>query len=342
MFHFFNNKKQQYDFIGIGDMVTDAFIDLAEAFVEDTKGADGMERKNICMTFGDKIPYKSVTVIPAVGNATNASVSAARLGLKSAFVTNIGDDRFGEDCVDVLKKEGVGTEFIKVNKGAKSNYHYVLMFQEERTILVKHEEYEYVLPEIGEPKCVYLSSMGAKSLPFHAVLEKYFNEHPNVKLVFQPGTYQMKFGKEALAGIYKRADLFFCNREEAQRILRTEENDPKKLLEMMHALGPKIVAITDGPAGAYVYDGGNGKAYFMPIYPDPKPPVSRTGAGDSFSSTFTVAILLGKSVEEALRWGPINSMSVVQHIGARAGLLTRPQLEKYLAVAPEGYKAREI
>jgi len=35
-------------------------------------------------------------------------------------------------------------------------------------------------------------------------------------------------------------------------------------------------------------------------------------------------------------------MNVVQHIGAQAGLLTREQLLKHLADAPEMYKAQKI
>lgn len=107
-------------------------------------------------------------------------------------------------------------------------------------------------------------------------------------------------------------------------------------MQMLHAKGPKIVSVSDGPKGAYASDGTN--MWSMRTYPDPKPPYERTGAGDAFSGTFTVALALGKSVPEALQWGPINSMSVVQQIGARAGLLTRQQLEEYLAKAPEDYK----
>jgi len=78
------------------------------------------------------------------------------------------------------------------------------------------------------------------------------------------------------------------------------------------------------------------------MYPDPAPPVDRTGAGDSFSSTFTSAIALGLSPEEALAWGPVNSMSVVQNIGAQAGLLTKDQLQTYLDQRPAEYVARKI
>jgi len=327
---------KNYDFIAIGDIVTDAFIKIKEATVED--GADGGTK--ICMRFGDKIPYEDVFIIPAVGNSSNASVSASRLGLKSALVTNLGGDYYGKECLDVLKKEKVGTEFIKIQKNKKTNYHYVLLFNEERTILIKHEDFKYALPKIGSPKWIYLSSAGPGSLNFHLEIEKYLNKHPEIKLAFQPGTYQIKFGASALAGIYKRANLFFCNKEEAQRILGIKEDDIKKLLNGIHNLGPKIVVITNGKRGAYLFD--NNKAWFMPPYPDPKPPINRTGAGDAFSSTFTVAILLGKSIEEALRWGPVNSMSVTQQMGARAGLLSRKKLEELLKQAPADYKPRLI
>jgi len=331
-----NLFNKNYDFIAIGDIVTDAFIKIKEATVED--GADGAQK--ICLRFGDKIPYEDVYIIPAVGNSSNAAVSASRLGLKSALVTNLGDDYYGKECLDVLKKERVGTNFVKINKGKRTNYHYVLLFNEERTILIKHEEFEYSLPKIGSPKWIYLSSAGPGSLPFHSIIEKYLNEHPEINLAFQPGTYQIKFGAAALAGIYKRAGLFFCNREESQRILGIREDDIKKLLAGIHNLGPKIVAITDGKKGAYLYDGE--KMWFMPPYPDPKPPINRTGAGDAFSSTFTVAILLGKSILEALRWGPVNSMSVTQDMGARAGLLSREKLEELLEKAPPDYQPKLI
>jgi ribokinase len=322
--------------VGIGDIVVDAFVKLKEATIEG--GVGGF--KKICMRFGDKIPYEDAIIVPAVGNSVNASVAASRLGLKSAVVTNVGEDHFGKECFDVLKNEKVGTEFAKINKNKKTNYHYVLTYGAERTILIKHEEYDYTLPALNEPKCVYLSSLGGNSLAFHSQIEKYLNEHSSAKVVFQPGTFQIQFGKDALKGIYRRTDLFFCNKQEAQKILETKEEDFKELIQMIHGLGPKIVSITDGVNGAYASDGKD--VWFLPIYPDPKPPTNRTGAGDAFSSTFAVAILLGKSVEEALMWGPVNSMSVVQQTGARAGLLTREQLEDFLKKAPLYYQPKKI
>lgn len=326
-----------YDFLGIGDIATDAFIHLKEASVH----CDiNKEKCQICMRFGDKIPYDEVYVMPAVGNSANASVAAARLGLKTALLSNIGDDYHGNECIDVLKKENIGTEFIKKHADKKTSYHYVLWFDDDRTILIKHQEYEYSLPDINKPRWVYLSSLGATSLSFHGALQKYFMQNPEVRLAFQPGTYQIKLGKDEMQFFYKRAEVFICNKDEAQRILEIETEDIRKLLKMTHDLGPKIVVITDGPKGAYAYTGSD--AYFMPLYPDPRPPLERTGAGDAFSSTFTSALALGLSLENALLWAPINSMSVVQEVGARIGLLTREKLEEYLKNAPENYKPQNI
>ena len=322
----------QYDFIAIGDSATDAFIKLKDASVHCNIDHEKCE---ICLRFKDKIPYEEVYVVPAVGNAANASVAAARLGLKSALISNIGDDYFGEETIVALKKENVNAEFIAVNSGKKTNYHYVLWYGDDRTILIKHQEFDYRLPYFDDPKWVYFSSMGENSLPFHEIFGRYMSEHPNVKLAFQPGTYQIKFGRKKLADIYKRAEVFISNKEEAQRILETTESDVKKLMNGIIKLGPKIIAVTDGTKGAYVCDGKS--AWFMPPYPDQKPPYERTGAGDAFSSTFVAALCIGLRMEEALRWAPINSMSVVQYVGAREGLLTRYNLEKYLSEAPDNY-----
>jgi ribokinase len=175
---------------------------------------------------------------------------------------------------------------------------------------------------------------------YHLQIAEYLKKNPSVKLAFQPGTFQMKLGYEALIDLYKHTYIFFCNKEEARKILKTDENDIKVLLAKIKELGPTIPIITDGPNGAYaLYEN---KTLFAPMYPDTKEPVDRTGAGDSFSSTLTSALALGKSMEEALLWGPINSMSVVQQIGAQAGLLTQTQIEAYLKNAPAEYKVSEI
>ncbi len=105
-------------------------------------------------------------------------------------------------------------------------------------------------------------------------------------------------------------------------------------MDMIHALGPKIVSVTDGIKGAYARE-ENGTHWYMPIYPNT--PFERTGAGDAYTSTFAVALSLGKTVPEALLWAPINAMSVTEYVGAQKGLLTMDGLQHYLAEAPTDY-----
>ena len=100
-------------------------------------------------------------------------------------------------------------------------------------------------------------------------------------------------------------------------------------------LGPRLVVVTDGPDGAYAYDGS--QRLRVPAYPDPAPPTERTGAGDAFSSTLLAALVKGYTLVDALEWAPINGMRVVQEVGAQAGLLGEEDLLLQLKAAPESY-----
>ncbi len=316
----------------MGDIVTDAFIRLKDASVHCTINNESCE---ICMRWGDKIPYEFHKIIPAVGNAANAAVSAARLGTSAAFRAYVGRDAYGAQCIDVLKKEGVDTEYIEVVDGKATNYHYVLWYESQRTILVKHETFEYRVPTLASaPKWIYLSSLGDNSLPYHHALMDMLKKYPEAKLAFQPGTFQMTMGKEALAEVYARTDAFFCNKEEAERILGLPAGqDIKALLAAIKTLGPKIAVITDDTRGCYSID-ESGAMLHCPRYPDPRAPYEITGAGDALASTTTVALAQGLPLADALRWGSTNASAVLQKIGAQEGLLTRPELDAALANPP--------
>mgnify|MGYP003554108381 FL=1 len=325
-----------HDFIAVGDIVKDTFIRLKEAEVKEVD----KEHSTLCMAFGEKIPFESATVIHAVGNSPNASVSAARLGLSSALISNLGDDEDAKDCIAALEVQGVDTSLLTTHKGTTTNSHYVLWYKDDRTILVKHEEYKYIFPDFKAPKWLYLSSLGESTLDYHKELTAYLVMNPSVSLAFQPGTFQMKLGTTELKDIYKRTTIFFCNIAEAERILGVATLGVKELIKRMHALGPKIVVLTDGHNGTYAYAGE--EVMFQPIYPDALPPYERTGAGDAFASTTVGALALGKDLETALKWGSINSASVVQQIGAQKGLLSRKDIEEKLKNAPEEFKSKII
>ncbi|QQG37845.1 MAG: carbohydrate kinase family protein [Candidatus Kaiserbacteria bacterium] len=327
-----------FDVLAIGDTTIDAFIKLTDAVATcDEHG----EHCKLCLRYADKVPYESVEVLAGVGNSANAAVACARLGLSSALRAYVGDDREGTECIEYFKSQHVDTSLVERAPGVKTNYHYVLWYKADRTILIKHERYAYAMPATTpEPKWVYLSSMADNSLEYHKEIATYLMAHPGVKVAFQPGTFQMKLGVDVLKDIYARSEILFCNKEESQRILKTQEDDVKKLLEGIRALGPKLAVITDGPSGLSASDGN--EQFHLPMYPDPKPPVERTGAGDATSSTTVAYLEKGLSLQEALKRGLINSASVVQHVGAQKGLLSAEEIEEWYVRRPAHFVAAPL
>lgn len=138
-------------------------------------------------------------------------------------------------------------------------------------------------------------------------LGAYLREHPDIKLAFQPGTLGMQLVLKVCEA-YLQSNRAFSECKKQDESLESLMTWKLKNSSLRPALGPKIVVITDGPKGAYPFK--QKEIWFMPPYPDPKPPFERTGAGDAFASTFTAALALGMSIPQALSWGPINSMSV--------------------------------
>ncbi|HET9174382.1 MAG TPA: carbohydrate kinase family protein [Candidatus Saccharimonadales bacterium] len=326
--------------ISVGDIVTDAFIRLKDDQAHEYANEYGQW---LAMQFGTKLPYDHVEVLEGVGNASNAAVAFARLGIDTGFVTNVGEDKEGRDMISALHKNKVDTRFVRINPDKKSNYHYVLWYKDERTILIKHEEYDYHWPHLRPaevPEWLYFSSVSEHALEYHDQIADWLEDHEGVKLAFQPATFQMQTGVERLKRIYARTEVLVLNREEAAFVSGGDRHDLHELFNRLHHIGPKIVVITDGPNGAYASDGPN--RYSMPLYPDPAPPYDRTGAGDAFASTFVAALIKGNTIEGALQWAPINSMSVVQKVGAQAGLLHEKDIEAYLRKSPEFYRPSRL
>ena len=95
-------------------------------------------------------------------------------------------------------------------------------------------------------------------------------------------------------------------------------------------MGPKVVVITNGSNGVYAAtkDGG----FFHPSIKTNA--ISPVGAGDSFGSCFIAHLMMRASISDALRNGIANSASVINHIGAKEGLLDRNALAEKVKVLP--------
>lgn len=318
------DKQHEFNVIAIGDSTQDIFLKMSEASLQ-----CDINQKNckICFDFAEKIAVEQKTDVPAVGNAANHAIGVARLGLKSAIYTVVGDDDQGHKTVSVFRENGVDTRFVVLDKSHGTNLSVVINYKGERTIFVYHEPRDYQLPGDKSTEWVYLTSAsGGGVRELHEQTSGFLTRHADVKLAFNPGTHQMHLGKEALLPLLKRSDILFLNREECARVLEIETTDIKELASNFHGIGVKIMVITDGPQGSYASDGK--MIWYAPVFDGPV--VERTGAGDAYGSAFLSAIIRGHTIATAMAWGNANSTSVVASIGAREGLLTEEGIKKMI------------
>ena len=316
---------EQFDLFTIGDASLDAFI-----FPTESEALCQMNDKDslICFSYGDKIPVKELE-FSIGGNAANNAVGTRRLGVNTAVNLTLGEDDIGNQIVEKLIKDGVNTSFVYREKDKRSNYSLAINYSGERTIFTYKDEIEYQFPsEPPKVSWVYLTSMGDNYADTYDKVAKWIKGNPDIKLVFNPGSRQIRAGTEKIKNVLEVSYMIYINREEAEKIsgLNESRGKEKELLEKVSSLGPKVPIITDGTNGSYVlFEGKSYKAGVMPI-----DAFSRTGAGDAFGSGCLSALIKGKDITEAMLWGTVNSASVIGYIGAQRGLLREEEITSWL------------
>jgi ribokinase len=210
-----------------------------------------------------------------------------------------------------------------------------LSYKADSTLFTEHVKREHNFNFANlQTKFIYLTSLGNIWEPtYEKVLQ--FKKENSIKLAFNPGTIQLTKKGKVFMDVLEKTDYLFVNKQEAEEILYgkelelTTENESrmKKLLFGLKSLGAKNVVITDGDNGSFVQDENNKFYYLERVKVEV---VEKTGAGDAYTSGFLAAVINGKPVEEAMRWGAQDSASVIQKIGAENGLLTKSSLEKQL------------
>lgn len=315
-----------FDLISIGDVAIDHFCKIHDAHL--ALGVDKL-RRELCISYGDKLSIELYCQTLGGNNGNNA-VGATRLGLKTAAYLNIGTDPAGRQAIDELKKMGVDTRYVVVNQGWDSNVSILVSFQGERTILVYQQPWQYRLPELDRTRWVYVSSM-AQTFRESEIMNQIssYLERIGASLVFNPGTYQLEPGLKKFAKVLSMTTLLVVNKEEAELILRMskeKKTEVKRLLKGLADLGSKMVIITDGKEGSCGFDGE--KFYKLAAFSAEV--VDMTGAGDAYATGVLAGLFYGHNLSSAMRWGAANGASVVEEIGAQAGLLTYDKIQAKL------------
>lgn len=314
----------KFDLISIGDATRDVFLTPSES---DTLCQINSKDCFLMFSYGDKIPVKTLD-FDIGGNAANNVVGTKRMGVNSTSILTLGDDAIGNEIIDKLQKEGIDTGYVFRQKDTGSDYYTIIVVSGERTIFGYKNPKNYYFPsDLPETEWIYLTSMADN---FEGSYERVIAwvEEKDIKLAFNPGSRQIRAGVEKLKHVLAKTYMFYVNREEAEILTGVSASDgrEKELLQKAAELGPQIVIVTDGGNGAFVYDGKK----FLKSGVLPVDAYERTGAGDAFGSGCVSALIKGKSLEEALLWGTVNSASVIGYTGAQRGLLKEEQIGEWL------------
>jgi sugar/nucleoside kinase (ribokinase family) len=322
-----------YDMITIGDIKLDTFVVLNDASVQCQLK---MPECQLCLAYGAKIVVPAV-VSEIAGTAPNVARGLARMGRKTAVLSNMGKDGTRHEAFATLRREKVSTSLIRQVPNEASAYSVILNFKGEKTALTSHIRRAYRLPRpMPKTRWLYVSEMGPgyENLYRQVVaLEK----NDGIKVALNPGTIQLDERKPFLFDLLKYVCALFVNVEEAQKIVGETTTEIHRLTAALYNMGPEHVIVTDGKNGAYAFEGK--RLSHCPVFPGRL--VEATGAGDAFSTGYVGALMEDRPHTEALLWGAVNASSVVGFVGPTKGLLSSAEIKKRLKKHPS-FKATEM
>jgi len=309
-----------YDIISIGSATRDVFFSAED--LKKVKMDEFPTGEAICVGLGSKLEMKKI-VLTSGGGGTNAAVTFARQGLKTACIGVVSDDSNGKDLLAELEDEGIDTQFFQKHTDDHTAYSVILVHPGgERTILSYKGEGQHFsadkLDFMGlKAKWMFLDSLGGH----FDVLEKSVNwaVENGVKLVTNPGGKELAHGLEKLKPLLKHFSIVIMNQEEAAGLCGIDYKKEDEIFKFMDEVIGGIFVMTKGPDGVVVSDG---KTIYSAGVPD-SPVVERTGAGDSFSSGFVVEYIRSGDVAKAIQFATANASSVVTEYGAKAGILKK-------------------
>lgn len=312
--------------LSVGDATIDVFMQPTES---ETLCDLNTKECKIAFSYGEKIPVKNLE-FSIGGNAANNAIGTKRLGIDSAIVLTLGDDPAGTLILNRLTEEKVDMTYVIQQPSTTSNYSSIINYGGERTIFSYHAPRSYEFPvQLPLAPWVYLTSMGEAFRPFFNHLMEWLTKHPETRLAFNPGSWQMKMGVQLILDVLARTHLLYVNREEAEKLVNftgSSVGKEKDLLTAVSKLGPKVVIVTDGANGALAFNGQT----FLKVGVLPVDAYERTGAGDAFGSGCLAALIKGKDLGEALLWGTVNSASVIGYTGSQKGLLKEDEIQTWL------------
>jgi len=263
------------------------------------------------------------------GDTSNAVIAAARAGARAAYLTRIGQDRWGDELLGLWHREGVDTQHIERDPAAHTAIYFV-------THGPKGHEFSYLragsaascmTPQwlhsapIADAKILHVSgislaiSQSARDTAFAAMVEA----RAAGTLVSFDSNLRLKLWSldEARAGITQAAalcDIFLPSVDDVTAL--SGLNEPDAIVDWSHSLGAATVVLKLGSEGCIVSDGT--KRQRLPGHVVKL--ADATGAGDCFCGNLLARMAMGDDVFHAARYANAAAALAVQGFGAVAPL----------------------
>ncbi len=328
-----------FDVIAIGTAVRDAFVVLKDVkdknvqIITDRRFKTG---KAVAFSHGSKISIPSI-VFTTGGGATNAATTFGRQGFNAACFCVIGSDVSGETVMRELRAEKVRFLFkTDPDKKHRTGYSIILLSPSgERTILTYRGASEDLRPSMipwGKmaSRWLYLAPLGGAAPEVFADIVKKARAK-KMAVAVNPSSKTLEKGLGWFSRAMKGAAVLILNEEEAAYLTGVPYGADEKIFRKLDRAVGGIVVMTKGPKGVVVSDGTH--IYSAGVFRE-KAVIDRTGAGDAFGSGFVAGLIrrqkaravrlervTSADIHYAIRLGSANGTSVVEHIGAKEGVL---------------------
>jgi sugar/nucleoside kinase (ribokinase family) len=323
----------KYEVVTIGDAFQDLFV-FSDDFkvLRDPSFKSG---KSLSFDYGAKIDVENIEYHSG-GSAINAAICFSKIGFESAIISFIGSDDSAEKIISQIETAGISSELLQKDD-EPTNTAVILSHDGDRTILAYHGKRDFnslALAKNLKTNWFYLSPIGKESANLENKIIQNIAKNGS-GLVWNPGPLQIKQGAKANRHLLHLCNILILNREEAISFSGCGQSKIEDCLKDLHQAGAKLVVVTDGKNGAKEFDG----EVFYQIDSSPDERVDATGAGDAFASSFASRIISEcdiikpqkfmpnrETISEALKWGIVNSGSVVGQVGANSGLLSKSEI----------------
>jgi len=265
------------------------------------------------------------------GKGANQAVGAARAGGRVAFVGCVGDDAYGPQVVESLRRDGIDTRHVFAEPGVASGTALIMVADEGHNCIAVAPGANYRLtPErvgrardaIARSSCVVTQCEILPETLDHVVdLAAGLGKPVILNLAPARAVSDATLARLACLAVTESEAEFLTGRPV------TSDADVEAAAAALRARGPKTVVLTLGSRGAYV-DSADVRA-LVPAFAVEA--VDTTAAGDVHCGALAVALVDGRPLKEAVRFANAAAALSVTRLGAQPSAPRRAEIDALLA-----------